>query len=482
MFEAKLHISGIAVDARDGAVFQRTSPVDGKLVTRAAAAGPKDVQDAANAAAAAFPVWRNIPSSEKKAILLGARDLLVAHTHQLVEIGQRELGSTSDWVRFNIDIAAKVFDHAAEIPERMEAMTSESEKDGITSILIRQPAGVVLAIAPWNAAVTLAIRAIIWPLACGNTVVFKASELCPKLHSLIVEILCEAGLPSGAVCSVLHTPESAESVVEALAAHPTIRRINFTGSTRIGRRIAEISAVHLKPCLLELSGKAPLVILRDANIEAAAKAAVFGAYFNQGQICMATERVIVVEEIAEQFVVCMQKHCVTLINGSDHRRVGDLISADSARRVGNLIDEALAKGATLLAGGEVAGAYVQPTLLDHVTPEMQIYGEESFGPVASIIRVHDEAEAITVANDTEYGLVASVYTSDISRARFLASQFETGACHINGPTVYDDPAMPFGGVKASGYGRFGGDAVIEEFTELRWVTVQEPKTEFPYWE
>lgn len=481
MFDAKLHINGKRVDARDGAVFQRLSPVDGQLVTQAAAAGPRDVQDAANAAAAAFPVWSAMPVAQKRAILKRARDLMIERAEELVEVGQRELGSTPDWVRFNIDIAAKVFDQAMAIPERIEALTRTSEKDGITSILIRQPVGVVLAIAPWNAAVTLAIRAIIWPLACGNTVVFKGSELCPKLHSLIVEILCEAGLPAGTVCAVLHTPESAESVVEALAAHPTVRRINFTGSTRTGRRVAEISASYLKPCLLELSGKAPLVVLEDANIEAASKAAAFGAYFNQGQICMATERTIVVASIAEQFVEQMQAHCAALLTRKERHRIGDLISAESAHRVGNLINDALAKGATLLAGGDVVGAHVQPTLLDHVTPDMQIYREESFGPVVSILRVRDEAEAITVANDTEYGLVASVYTNDISRARDLASQFETGVCHINGPTVFDDPAMPFGGVKSSGYGRFGGEAVIYEFTEVKWVTVQDPKTEFPFW-
>lgn len=481
MFEARLHINGVGVDARDGAVFQRLSPVDGQIVTQAAAAGPKDLQDAANAAAAAFPIWRNMSPDQKRAIFIRARDLLIERADELVAVGQKELGSTPDWVRFNIDIAAKVFDQAMLMPERIQNLTRTSEKDGITSIVIRQPVGVVLAIAPWNAAVTLAIRAIIWPLACGNTVVFKGSELCPKLHSLVVDILCEAGLPAGAVCSILHTPDSAEAVVEALVAHPTVRRINFTGSTRIGRRVAQISATHLKPCLLELSGKAPLVVLQDADVDAAAKAAAFGAYFNQGQICMATERAIVVAPIADQFVEKMQAHCAALLTRKERHRVGDLISTESAHRVGNLINDALEKGATLLAGGEVVGAHVQPTLLDHVTPEMQIYSEESFGPVASILRVHDEAEAITVANDTEYGLVASIYTNDISRARELASQFETGVCHINGPTVFDDPAMPFGGVKASGYGRFGGEAVIEEFTETRWVTVQDPKTEFPFW-
>ena len=481
MFEAKLHIREAGVDARDGAVFQRRSPVDGLPVTRAAAAGTRDVIDAANAAAAAFPAWQKTPNDEKRAILARARDLMIERADELVEIGVQELGSTAEWTRFNIDIAAKVFDEAMEMPDKIDAWTKTSEKDGITSTLIRQSVGVVLAIAPWNAAVTLAIRAIIWPLACGNTVVFKASELCPKLHSRIVDILCDAGLPAGAVCSVLHAPEAAESVVETLISHPAVRRINFTGSTRIGRRIAEISAKYLKPCLLELSDKAALIVLADADIKAAATAAAFGAYFNQGQICMATERIIVVDAIADQFVAEMEAHCAALLTRKHQHKVGDLISGEAARRVGNLIEDALSKGAMLRVGGEVTGAHVQPTLLDNVSPEMQIYREESFGPVASIIRVHDEAEAITVVNDTEYGLVASVYTNDTSRAPDIARRIETGTCHFNGPTVFDDPAMPFGGVKSSGYGRFGGDAMIEEFTELRWITMQDPKSEFPFW-
>lgn len=481
MFEAKLHIRAAGVDARDGATFQRLSPVDGTPVTIAAAAGPRDAQNAANAAAAGFARWRSTPAARKRDILLAARDRLVAHTDELVEIAARELGATPDWIRFNIDIAARVFDEAAKLPERIEASEKTSEKDGITSIQVREPVGVVLAIAPWNAPVTLAIRAIVWPLACGNTVVFKGSELCPKLHERIVDILCEAGLPEGCVASVLHAPEQAEAVVDALAGHPAVRRINFTGSTRIGRRVAEIAARYLKPCLLELSGKAPLIVLEDADIPAAARAAAFGAYFNQGQICMATERVIVVASVADAFVAEMEAQCAVLLTRKHRDKIGDLISADAAARVGVLIEDALSRQAVLKVGGEVTGTHVQPTLIDRVTSEMQIYREESFGPVAAVIRAHDEDEAITIANDTEYGLVASVYTADTSRARALAARLETGVCHINGPTVFDDPAQPFGGVKASGYGRFGGEAVIEQFTELRWITLQKPPRDFPFW-
>ncbi len=481
MYEARLHIRNAGVDARDGAFFERVSPVNGEPVTRAAAGGPKDAHDAANAAAAAFPIWRAMPNSEKRVILARARDLIVAHIEEFVEIASRELGSTADWIRFNAAIAASVFDEAMKIPDMVSDYEECSEKDGIKSTLVREPVGVVLAIAPWNAPVTLAIRAIIWPLACGNTVVFKGSELCPMLHSRIVDVINEAGLPQGAVTSVLHAPELAETVVTSLVEHPAVRRINFTGSTRVGRRVAEISARNLKPCLLELSGKAPLIVLADADIPAAARAAAFGAFFNQGQICMATERVIVVDDVADEFVACVAAECAELMTRKNRDKVGDLISADAAQRVKRLIDEALQRGATLIAGGEVSGAHVVPTLLDRVTPEMQIYGEESFGPVAAILRASDEAEAISIANDTQYGLVSSIYTSDTSRARELAGMLETGVCRINGPTVYDDPSKPFGGMKASGYGRFGGASAIHEFTELRWITVQEPQQDYLFW-
>ncbi|MAM61542.1 aldehyde dehydrogenase family protein [Maritimibacter sp. UBA3975] len=481
MFEAKLHIRDAGVGARDGAVFERLSPVSGQPVTRAVAAGPRDARDAANASAAAFPVWRATSVEEKRKVLARARDLLIEHTEEFVEIAAEELGSTPDWIRFNVSIAVDVFNEAMKIPEKITQTEETSEKSGIQSTVFREPVGAVLAIAPWNAPVTLAVRAIVWPLACGNTVVFKGSELCPMLHSRIVDVICEAGLPAGALTSVIHAPEMAEPVVDALAGHPAVRRVNFTGSTRVGRRVADICARHLKPCLLELSGKAPLIVLEDADLAAAAKAAAYGAYFNQGQICMATERMIVVDAVADPFRAEMEAQCAELLTRKNRDKVGELISAEAARRVGRLIEDALSKGATLIAGGEVSGSYVVPTLLDRVTPEMQIYGEESFGPVAAIIRAGDEAEAISIANDTQYGLVASVFTADTSRARALAGLLETGVCHINGPTVYDDPSKPFGGVKTSGYGRFGGTSAIHEFTELRWITVQEPRSDYPFW-
>lgn len=481
MYEARLHIRGIAAEADGGAVFRRTSPLDGSEVTEAPACGPRDAVEAANAAAGAFPLWRDLPADDKRAVLARARALLLERTEEFVEVAGRELGATPDWIRFNLQIAAEVCDAAQDLPEKIAARRVESRRGGIASTLLRRPAGVVLAIAPWNAAITLAVRAIVWPLICGNTVVFKGSELCPKLHSMVVDTFCDAGLPEGALCSVIHGPEMAEPVVEALVSHPAVRRVNFTGSTRIGRRLAEIAAPHLKPCLLELSDKAPLIVLEDADVEAAAMAATYGAFFNQGQICMATERVIAVGAVAEPLSARMTELAAELGARRGDRALGPLISEAAGRRVGRLIEDALSRGAELRAGGTVSGSYVQPTLLDRVTSAMQIYGEESFGPVAAIIRALDEEEAVTISNDTEFGLVASVYSGDASRALALADRLETGTVHVNGPTVYDDPEMPFGGVKASGYGRFGGEAAIDEFTEQRWITVQDAKRDFPFW-
>ncbi|MWD28935.1 aldehyde dehydrogenase family protein, partial [Aquicoccus sp. SCR17] len=332
MYEAKLHIRGRNADAGDGQVFRRLSPLDGRVVTQAPAGGPRDALEAANGAAAAFALWRETPAEAKREVLARASALLRAREAEMITVAGDELGATPDWIRFNIEIAARVCAAAADVPERIAARRVESETDGIASTLSRRPVGVVLAIAPWNAAITLAVRAIVWPLICGNTVVFKGSELCPKLHSLVVECFSEAGLPDGAICSVIHGPDQAEPVVEALVAHPAVRRVNFTGSTRIGRRVAEIAAPHLKPCLLELSDKAPLIVLEDADLEAAAQAATYGAFFNQGQICMATERVIAVGDIAEPLVARMAELTGALAARRGGRGPGALISEAAAQR------------------------------------------------------------------------------------------------------------------------------------------------------
>jgi acyl-CoA reductase-like NAD-dependent aldehyde dehydrogenase len=335
----------------------------------------------------------------------------------------------------------------------------------------------VLGIAPWNAPVILGVRAVAAPLACGNTVILRSSEVCPKTHSLIIEVMNEAGFPKGVVNLLSNAPEDAPKIVKALIAHPAVKRVNFTGSSRVGKEIAKLCAEHLKPVLLELGGKAPLVVLADADIDAAVDAAIFGAFANQGQICMSTERLIVDESVADAFVGKLAKRAAALPSGDPrgHVVLGSLVNLAAAERMDELIGDAKAKGASVAAGGKRNGSIVEATIVDHVTPAMRIYKEESFGPVKPVIRVKDDEEAIRVANDTEYGLSSAVFSRDVQRALRVAKRIESGICHINGPTVHDEGQMPFGGVKASGYGRFGGKAVIAEFTDLRWITIEGPQ-------
>ncbi len=393
-----------------------------------------------------------------------------------------ETGSTGPWGGFNTMFAANVLREAAAMTTQVSGEIIPSDKPGNLAMAIRQPAGVCVGIAPWNAPVILGTRAIAMPLACGNTVVLKASEMCPATHRLIGQVMREAGFPKGVVNIVTNAPADAAQVVEALVAHPAVKRINFTGSTRVGKIIAKLAAEHLKPVLLELGGKAPLIVLDDADLDAAVNAAAFGAYMNQGQICMSTERIIVDEKVADAFVEKLAAKAKGLPAGDPrgHVVLGSLVSLQAAERVEEMVQDAIAKGAALVAGGNRTGAIMEATLVDKVTPDMRIYSEESFGPAKSVIRVNGDDEAIRVANDTEYGLSSAVFSRDIQRAMGVARRIESGICHINGPTVHDEAQMPFGGVKASGYGRFGGRAAIAEFTDLRWITVEDPHQHYPF--
>ena len=358
-----------------------------------------------------------------------------------------------------------------------------SDVPGNLAMAVRQPAGVVLGIAPWNAPIILAVRAIATPLACGNTVILKGSEICPATHGLIIEALQEAGLPKGVVNFVTNAPADAAAVVEAMVSHPAVRRVNFTGSTHVGKLIAAACAKYLKPVVLELGGKAPLVVLDDADVDAAVDAAVFGAFANSGQICMSTERIVVDASIADEFVAKLSARAAGLPLGDPRQGpvvLGSVVDMSTAHRCNALIDDAIAKGAKLVLGEKATSTLVPATLIDHVTSEMRIFHEEAFGPVKGIVRVRGVEEAVACANDNEFGLAAAVFGRDIARAFQVASRIESGICHINGPTVHDEAQMPFGGVKGSGIGHFGGKAGIEAFTELRWITVQTTARHYPF--
>lgn len=481
-FCADLLLSGKAVGSVSQATFTRTNPLSGDVVTIASAATLDDVDNAALSAASAFPGWSATDPSARKTLLEKAAELLIQQKEAFIPVMMAETGATRQWCEFNVEYGAKILIDAASMTQYMVESPLPHPLPEPYSVSMRQPAGVCLAIAPWNAPILLAVRSFALALACGNTVILKTSELCPATQRLLGDVLQQAGLPDGVLNIISNAPADASLIVEALIAHPVVRRVNFTGSTRVGRIIAQMAARHLKRCLLELGGKAPLIVLEDADLEEAARAAAFGAFFNQGQVCMSTERVIVLDAVADAFVALFVEKARALTAADPMavaRPLGTLISADSGRRIAAMIDDAVAKGAKVVVGGQVHDALMDATVIDHVAPTMRLYREESFGPLVSIIRAGDDEEAITIANDCEYGLSGAVFSRNVTKAMALARRVETGILHINSATVEDHPHMPFGGVKASGYGRFGGDAALDEFTELRWITVSSGKKHYP---
>ena len=480
--QQRLLIGGEWTPSSRGATFERTDPFTGETVTVAAAAARQDARRAVEAAAAAFPGWAHTPPAERRTLLANAADILMERAPETARIMTEEVGGTFGWGMFNCDLAARMLREAAAQTYSVTGEVIPSDVPGALSMGVRQPAGVVVGMAPWNAPVILSTRAVATPLAYGNTVVLKASEHCPRTHAAVARALVDAGLPAGAVNLIIHSTEDAPEVVDELIAHPSTRRVNFTGSTRVGRIVAQKCAEHLTRCLLELGGKAPQVVLADADLEAAADAASFGAFMNSGQICMSTERVVVDRAVAEDLGAKLAERAGKLVTGDPRDQgtmIGPVIDGAARERVMGLIEDARAKGADVLSGGTADGNVIAPTVLAAVTPEMRVYAEESFGPVVAIVPVDGPDDAVRVANDTEYGLSAAVFGGDVDAALEIARRIESGICHVNSSTVHDEPQMPFGGVKASGWGRFGGRAALEEFTELRWMTIQQTSRHYP---
>ena len=462
--------------------FERINPLTNETATSAIAMTPAQASAVADQAARGFSAWAPVGPNARRAVLNKAAAALEARKDHLVAAMMAETGATEGWAMFNLMLAAGMIREAAALTTQIGGEVIPSDKPGCLAMTLREPAGVILGIAPWNAPIILAVRAIAVPLACGNSVILKASELCPRTHALVIEAFASAGFPEHVVNVVTNAPKDAADVVGALIDHPAVKRINFTGSTSVGRIIAQRAAKTLKLCLLELGGKAPLLVLDDADLDEAIKAAAFGAFMNQGQICMSTERIIVLDAVADEFVSRFASKAKSMLC-SDPRQgktpLGAVVDIKTVKHVNHLIDDAVGKGATLAAGGKAESVLMPATVLDRITDGMDIYRDESFGPIVAVIRAKDEAHAIHLANDSEYGLSSAVFTRDTARGLRVARQIRSGICHINGPTVHDEPQMPFGGVGASGYGRFGGKAGIDQFTELRWITIETQPGHFP---
>ncbi len=476
-------IGGEWVAAADGATYEDRDPFTGEIVALAPAGGVADAERAIEAAAAAFGAWSQTPPVERQRIFLKAADLLEARQTEVVELLARETGASFGFGMFQSMFVPNLFRQAAALAYAPMGQIIPSDT-GAFAMGIRKPVGVVAALAPWNAALILSARSIAAPLALGNTVVLKPSEWSPFTGGLLWgEIFAEAGLPAGVLNIVTHAPGGAGPIGTALIESPHVRRLNFTGSSQVGRLIAEAAGRQLKRVVLELGGHNPLIVLADADLEYAVNASAFGSYLHQGQICMSTRRIYVEESIADEFIARLAAKTKGLKTGDPREHdtvIGPLINEQALAMVKGRVDDVVAAGATVLAGGEAVGPCFQATLLTGVPEDSEFAKHETFGPVAAVERVADAEEAIAKANRTSYGLSAGIITSDRDRGLSLAQRIDSGIVHVNDQTVADEPQMPFGGVKDSGFGRFGGQAVVDEFTELRWVTVRNEGHPFPF--
>ena len=481
--ELEHFIGGEWLGAAGGGTFEDLDPYSGDVVARVAAGTREDARRAVEAAAEAFQAWSQTPPAERQRIFLKAADLLEERAEDVASWLTRETGSTFGFAMFQLHFVPGLFRQSAALAYAPLGEIIPSDT-GAFAMGVRRPVGVVGAIAPWNAALILSARAIASPLALGNTVVLKPSELSPYSGGLLwAEIFAEAGLPAGVLNVVTHAPGEAGPIGDELVEHPRVRTINFTRSTETGRRIAEAAGRNLKRVVLELGGHNPLIVLADADLDYAVDASAFGAFLHQGQICMSARRIIVERPIADEFVARLAEKTNGLKAGDPKEQdtiIGPLITADAVETVAARIDDAVAKGARVLAGGESVGSVYRATLLADVPEDAEFAQLETFGPVASVEIVDSADEAVERANATSYGLSSGILTRDADRGLALAQRIEAGIVHVNDQPVGDEPQMPFGGVKGSGLGRFGGTAAINEFTEVHWVTVQSGSHPFPF--
>ena len=482
--EYQQFIGGNWIDAADGATFEDRDPYTGDVVATVPAGGAEDAGDAIKAAETALAAWSASPPAERQRVFLKAADVLESRLDEVVSLLARETGCSFGFGMFQMGFVPGLFRQAAGIAYAPIGEVIPSDVPGTFAMSLRKPAGVVGAIAPWNAALILSARSIAAPLVLGNTVVLKPSEWSPVVGGLLWgEIFGEAGLPEGALNIVTHAPGAAGPIGDELVSNPAVRRINFTGSTGTGRKLAEAAGRNLKRIVLELGGYNPLIVLGDADLEYAVNASAFGAYLHQGQICMSARKIIVERSIADEFTQRLAEKTKTLKAGDPKEHdtiIGPLISSDALTTVKARVDDAVSKGARVLAGGNAVGPCYEATLLADVPEDSEFAKVETFGPVAAIELVDTADEAVARANATTYGLSAGIITSDTDRGFALAQQIDAGIVHVNDQPVGDEPQMPFGGVKDSGWGRFGGQAVIDEFTELRWVTITSGTHPFPF--
>ncbi|KAL2161525.1 hypothetical protein VTH06DRAFT_8087 [Thermothelomyces fergusii] len=452
--------------------FDVVSPATGKVVHQAGSASETEVRAAVDAAADAFRTWRKSLPRTRRDILLKAADVMARRREELGNYMMDETGCPRQWADFNITTAREFMVDVAGRLSSLEGTLPTPADPDTGAMVLREPFGVILAIAPWNAPYILGARSVLFPIAAGNTAILKGSELCPRTMWGLCSVFHEAGLPDGVLNLLFHEPANAAAITQMLIADPQVKKINFTGSTMVGRIIGRLAGEHLKPVLLELGGKAPAIVWEDADLDNAAVQCALGAFLNSGQICMSTERILVHKKIRAEF----EKKLVGAIDhifGGQHDPLV-LISSLGVAKNKKLIEDALGKGASLLYGDagaqEASATRMRPVVVSGVRSDMDIYRTESFGPTVSLYEIETEEEALRIANDTEYGLSSAVFTEDLRRGLRFAKEIETGAVHINSMSVHDESALPHGGAKASGYGRFNAAQGLAEWVRTKTVT------------
>ncbi len=483
--DTAVHTAALYIDGRwrtggSGETADDINPATGAVFARVAQADAQDVEDAIASAYAAREPWAALTAPARETILLRAAEIIAERADEIRDLIIEETGSVMLKAPWEVGYAIECLRVAAGCTRRPHGDTFPASQPGQVSMTVRQPLGVVAGIAPFNSPLLLSMKKIAFALAAGNTFVLKPSELAPLVGLKIAEVFEQAGLPPG-VLNVI--PGSAQVVGQRLLSDPRVRLVTFTGSSRVGRLLAAEAGRHMKRVTLEMGGKSPLVVLADADLDYAVDAAAFGIFYHQGQVCMASSRIIVEDAIYERFCERFVAKARTIRVGDPRDPatvVGPLIRPAQCEFIDGQITASVAQGARVLCGGTYEGPYFQPTVLADVTPDMPVYQEESFGPVTSVLRAADYEAALALANQTSAGLSSAIVTNDMQKAWDFAQRSESGMVHINDATIADEPHIAFGGVKDSGFGREGGMASIEEMTEVKWITFQMGKRAFPF--
>ncbi|WP_135824457.1 aldehyde dehydrogenase family protein [Halorussus ruber] len=440
-----------------------------------------DVDEAYAVADEAQDEWAEVAPEERAAVVAEARELVDEYHEDFAHLFAVECGGSRLKAEIELDLTQGTMEVAEDLADSYETEERESVIDGKRNLLFREPTGVVGVISPWNFPLYLSMRAVAPAIALGNSVVLKPSTHTSIMGGLaLARLFDEAGLPDGVLNVV--TGKGSE-IGDAVAGHSTPSVISFTGSTEVGREVGAAAAEQLSLPALELGGNNAHIVTAEADLDRAVDGGVFGSFTHQGQECISINRHIVHESVYDEYVERLAERASKLPMGDPRDEdvlVGPVQNESQYESIVDLLERSVEQGAEIETGGDHFDWFIEPTVLSNVDNDMPIAAEEHFGPIAPVIPFEDIDEAIEMANDTEYGLSGSVHSEDVERAMDIAKRLETGMVHINGQTLNDEPHVAFGGVGASGIGRYNGEWIMEEFTETRWISVQDEPREYPY--